>query len=86
MDWIVLNGHVPNNFEFFDPANDFLDHISDNDEVTVCFLDLPASRSADFSLFFGLFKGLEDGITMSADPNLKAVSDFGWLSMKCLTP
>lgn len=54
MNRIILHGGIANCYEFLEPCNDLLDHVSNDDGFTVALCELPTSLSAEL-LFFLCF-------------------------------
>ena len=64
MGRIILHSSVANCYEFLNPIDDLLNHVSENNGLATWLLECQAFLHADLPFLLGFFQGLREYISM----------------------
>lgn len=67
MSGIILHRRIANCYEFFNPDDDFFNHVSEDNCFAVALLECPGLLRADPPFLLGFFEGSGEYIDMASD-------------------
>ena len=76
VDRVVLYGDIAKCYKLFNPDDDLLDYISEDDSVAITFLERPGFLRAHLSFRLCFFQDLGKHITTADSRQVKAVPEF----------
>ena len=76
MGGIILHGSIANRYEFFNPDDDLLDDVSEDDYFAIALLECPRFLRADLLFRLGFFEGPGEYISMADSRQVKTVPEL----------